>query len=92
VSGDEFAVIAAVVIAGSLGIAVLVQRHADDQEQETARQLHGMYHVGRVVFSAVGIAAIVAGLVLDAPVIVLGGVASLIAGLGQHWASRTFRR
>jgi hypothetical protein len=51
-----------------------------------------MYQVGRAVFSVLGIALVVVGLVLDIPVIVLAGVASLLAALGQHWVSHTTGR
>jgi flagellar biosynthesis component FlhA len=88
----EFAVIAVVLVSGSLGIAMLTQRRGDDRDHETARQLQGMYQLGRVVFSIAGIVAVVVGLVFDIPVVVLGGVASLLAGFGQHWALRTTRR
>lgn len=91
-SEAEFGVVAAVVIVGSLAIAGLVQRHGDDQEHETARQLQGMYQVGRVAFTITGIVLILVGLAFGSSVVVLGGVASLIAGLGQHCAYRTAGR
>jgi flagellar biosynthesis component FlhA len=88
-TGGEFAGIAAAVVAGSLGLAVLVQRRGDDEDRRAPRQLRRMYLVGRAVFSVLGIALVVVGLALDTPVVVLAGIASLLAALGQHWASRT---
>jgi hypothetical protein len=79
-TSSEFAVIAVVVVAGSLGIAMLAQHHGDAPQQETARQVQGMYQLGRVVFSITGIVALLAGLIFDIPVVVLGGTASLLGG------------
>jgi hypothetical protein len=91
-TASEFAVIVVVVVAACLGIAVVVQRRDPASPSDAAGHVQGMARVSRVVFVLIGVAALVVGLALAAPVAIVGGLVSILAGLGQAWVYRNSRR
>ena len=93
VTWTQFAVLAVLLI-GLLGLFGFVanRRSGPSDEDAAVEQVRNMAGVGRLVLACLGFIALVAGLAADYPVVILFGVASLIAALGQHWVYRNSPR
>jgi hypothetical protein len=84
---SQFGVLAVALIGLVMLSGYIVQRRSGGTDRaEALQQVAGMQRLGRVVYWSVGAVAVVAGLVVSQPAAVLLGIASLLAGTGQHWA------
>ena len=85
-SPGVFIFVAVAVIAGCLALAGWVQhRDGPVDDQGGVPTVHRMAGRARVVFVGVGVAGLVAGLVLRDGKVIAAGLLSLLAAWGQPW-------